>query len=800
VVLKLDFAYPADPTVYKDGLPRMLRIWEASRDANTNGYGSGTVFSVFGSRASKITSCSPFTGTCIGMMFDSGSGEAVSTKFKPKYHGNHQLELPSAFYALHNGYYFTDGAIGAQRLATFKKNGWPTSVPDNAGKPRGASDQSSMTSLSFEFFNLGYRIDPRDMRRGDFIAISWTNGHGHATFCWDVHKDDTGAVDAFLYLSANGNIVNGKSVGVGVSVSTLPGKAYQSKFITESGGSYTKVQQLFKDDDKYTELGCWLCVPPKRRQDIDLKTFNPTPAWKAKSFLDCGPGFGPQSLEVYRFWGFEPPDSPHGKVLTSDNHDLAMQLARGGPQPDPKPKTGTPPDGRIPNVTTTPVPKSHPDPKSVPPPKPAAQPKAQVLPHQSYVEGALAELHDKGWIDKTPGKDDAVHDAATRDAVKDFQAKFKSGPVDGIPGPITRSALKQAIADLHAGKPNPNGPAPKPNIDRFYWVGNRVAPGGTATISIEGLALDIVQAFELVLKDPASGKTQTVQLPRVNNSARGTLDVVIPQIFAIGAAIVGELTATSSAGKAKQSSKVPLHVGTLDPPSGDWPWDQKLWSQTMRDIYSDLAGTPAGTGPFDRYEITQFGVKEKLASGDVEVKSKSGQVFGTIALRSLMLADIEGTMRLNNRILNITQSGNVYEPKEVMVDGKKVIKKKPNAAKFDPNKSLWVDVTVQKPWGAGARMPLIPYRTLAINPSVNSSLYNKKVYIKQLDGLTMAGTNEKHNGICIVGDAGGMRKTHFDLFVGREDHHISIKSVGTGDATICEIQVLGDSPASHKRG
>ena len=41
---------------------------------------------------------------------------------------------------------------------------------------------------------------------------------------------------------------------------------------------------------------------------------------------------------------------------------------------------------------------------------------------------------------------------------------------------------------------------------------------------------------------------------------------------------------------------------------------------------------------------------------------------------SLLLADIEGTMRLNGRILNIAKSGNVYEEKQVEVAGK-IVKK-----------------------------------------------------------------------------------------------------------------------------
>ena len=182
-------------------------------------------------------------------------------------------------------------------------------------------------------------------------------------------------------------------------------------------------------------------------------------------------------------------------------------------------------------------------------------------------------------------------------------------------------------------------------------------------------------------------------------------------------------------------------------------------------------------------------MKEKLDPGDVEVKSPDGEVFGTVSEHSLMLADIEGTMRLHGRILNISHSGNVYEPREVIVDGKKVTKKKPVRSKFDPDKSRWHDVTKKAPWGSGSKLPLIPFRVLAINAKLNKQLYKRKVYIKQLDGLTMV-NGDKHNGICIVGDCGGMRKTHFDFFVGREDHHITIPSVSHGGATICEIKIL----------
>lgn len=214
----------------------------------------------------------------------------------------------------------------------------------------------------------------------------------------------------------------------------------------------------------------------------------------------------------------------------------------------------------------------------------------------------------------------------------------------------------------------------------------------------------------------------------------------------------------------------------------------------MRQIIADLRTTPKPSGPFERWEITQYGVKEKMVAGETEVKSKKGEVLGRVTLFSLMKADIEGTMRLNGKILNADSHGNVYEPKVVEVDGKKVTKMKPNPAKFDLTKSIWVDVTAKAPWGAGAKMPMIPFRTLALNPHFNKQHFYKKVYIKQLDGLKLP-TGEVHNGICIAGDVGGMGEKHFDLCVGREDHHITIPSAGS-PGTICEVEILDVSNAS----
>lgn len=317
---------------------------------------------------------------------------------------------------------------------------------------------------------------------------------------------------------------------------------------------------------------------------------------------------------------------------------------------------------------------------------------------------------------------------------------------------------------------------------------------------MHGEDLDLVEVLEVTLRDRRSGREAKLGWPLVLVNNIGVTPVMFPPVFTRGAEIVASLAGTGSEGtKIRYDHDVPVTIGEIAPPGpDDWPWDEQRWTQKMRDIIAELRATRPPAGPLERFEITQYGVKEKLDPGDVEVRSDKGQVFGRITRRSLMLADIEGTMRLDGRILNIVKHGNVYEDKEVIVDGKKVVKQKPNADKFDPAHSLWTDVTARAPWGSGSVSPLVPFRTVAINPYLNPHMHYKKVYIKQLDGMQLA-SGERHNGVCIAGDTGGMRANHCDLFVGREDRHITIPSVGRGGGTICEVQVMEECSAARSR-
>jgi hypothetical protein len=215
--------FDPQPTIPTGGLDRMIQIWEASRDTNAGGYGGSVLQQVdtwLKPSAKHTTSCSPFTATCIGMMYDPGGATDDATVYKPVINtGSGTLALPVDYYILHNGFYFAPdpnipAAVIAARRQQFLNHGWKF------------CDDSALATV---FFNLGYAIDIRDIRRGDLLGIDWASGHGHAAFVWDVHTDEDNAVVCFQFLSANGYAAGGRYFGPGVSVSA----PQLAPFITE---------------------------------------------------------------------------------------------------------------------------------------------------------------------------------------------------------------------------------------------------------------------------------------------------------------------------------------------------------------------------------------------------------------------------------------------------------------------------------------------------------------------------------------------------------------------------------------
>src|ERR1700704_98134 len=84
--LDLPDDFKPEPTVFNGGPARQKQIWEACRDVNAGGYGSGVVQTIksmgCGANKAQVTSCSPFTATVIGMMFDKRP-EVSQDNFEP---------------------------------------------------------------------------------------------------------------------------------------------------------------------------------------------------------------------------------------------------------------------------------------------------------------------------------------------------------------------------------------------------------------------------------------------------------------------------------------------------------------------------------------------------------------------------------------------------------------------------------------------------------------------------------------------------------------------------------------------
>jgi hypothetical protein len=155
---------------------KLIRIAEDLRDRNKDGYldsahRGGFLANIkqwdFGPYITTATTCSPFTGTLLGVLFDPDAYPKDDLKkdpYVPMYNDGKD-KLPKQFWWDHN-----------------RDNKPIQSIVD---------------------YGLGVEVEAADMRRGDLLGIDW-GGHGHAVFCWDVHLNADGKVDAFTMLGSHG--------------------------------------------------------------------------------------------------------------------------------------------------------------------------------------------------------------------------------------------------------------------------------------------------------------------------------------------------------------------------------------------------------------------------------------------------------------------------------------------------------------------------------------------------------------------------------------------------------------------
>jgi len=587
------------PTVFKGGIKRMMQIWNDLRDMNTGAYGSGRLIAKIstwpgtGTGLDKlpVTSCSPFTSTVIGILFDP-DGTAKGTSH-PKYDGDPTTHLgtkdiENTFVQMHNGNYKT-GPV-----------------------PKGvARDDINHSGESCLFFNLGYEVQPKDLRRGDMVGIDWGTGGGHAVFVWDVHlakpdpdsPDHYQPVDAFCYLSANGSIntdwleegdpkdpTKSKAdptkprkqakdnfyTGPGITIGGCDGKAYINHFwkawnerASDQRGEIKAVQTLFQDRKEHITDAGWLCIPGVSTGDVDPETWAgvdkkhaPRPADYTNAWKHYA-----RSLRCVRFWGIAPPER-HGETpYEQTQFDLAKMLkyedppksyATGEPTVAPptfenvQPSTGKGDAEKIKNTDA----------------KKTEQPKKEekITPQQKWVEDAIGELFGAGWLKQDPGDPTNPNDAETKAAIKEFQEKFKCPPVDGQFRQNVWDGLHKALEDLHAGKDNPTVPkkySPPPSkLDRVVWLANRARPGDPMYFGIHGNVHDI-DHLDIVFTCRKTKKTAKISAEVILDT-HGVISrpVGVPKVFEDGAELLTSFSGKGKDGVAvKFDSKTPIYIG-----------------------------------------------------------------------------------------------------------------------------------------------------------------------------------------------------------------------------------------------
>jgi hypothetical protein len=245
---------PLFPKQSPTTLARLLDSWETLRALDTHGYrtSAATPASTWlvkigwaeghtsGRSQGRGTTCSPFVTQSVAMAYSSSASEP----YQPLLEGG--TGLPNLFSSAANGALRADNRCH-QRLMeryglTMADNEWPRPII---------------------FFNMGYAVELEQMRRGDAVHIDWMNGGGHAVFCWDVHLNDRGEVDAFLYVSSNGSMADGGSGG-GVSVGgTSKGAggfigSRSGKLDGDAAEYFAQKSPLFVDDERYVVEGAWV--------------------------------------------------------------------------------------------------------------------------------------------------------------------------------------------------------------------------------------------------------------------------------------------------------------------------------------------------------------------------------------------------------------------------------------------------------------------------------------------------------------------------------------------------------------
>jgi hypothetical protein len=490
---------PLFPLASPTSLPRLLAAWEELRRLNVEGYRTSSAQPpstwlaqiqwahgrTTGRSVGRGTTCSPFVTQATALAYSSSPHEP----YTPELAGGAALPL-----------LFSHAANGALR-------------PQNPAHKK-LMEQYGMTLADSEwprpiiFFNMGFSVEPEQMRRGDAVHIDWCSGGGHAVFCWDVHLNPRGEVDAFSYVSSNGSMKGGGSGG-GISVGgTSRGAGH---LITQEGELYAVHKSpLFVDDPVYVTEGAWVSWDDSVAGTF-LKDLRCQPKTRVKKI---------KRVAVARFFGVAPTQVP----LFAMGEDVP-----GGP--------------RRPTADNRAV--------------SSASPNVQKQDPQSdgllTLQRRLKLLQLIGWLHSDVGQLDGKPGRKTTSALMEFQRTYGLRP-DGKPGPLTHARLEaifRSACDAPLSKrfldPQHKGGLVFARVDwqeraRLYFRHGVAQAGTHVTLILTGEELPqrtlTVQLVDAHSQQPLSN--QEYPLPCLGT--RASVEVLLPISAvnkAIGARIAG---------------------------------------------------------------------------------------------------------------------------------------------------------------------------------------------------------------------------------------------------------------------
>lgn len=496
---------PKYPSPTSTTLERLLTSWERLRELDTHGYRtsesvpSSTWLVKIGwadGRSSgrskgRGTTCSPFTTQATAMAFSATEAEP----YEPKLSSGEALPV-----------IFSHACNGALR-------------PSNAAH-KALMERYGLTLADAEwprpviFFNLGYAVEPEEMRRGDAVHIEWMNGGGHAVFCWDVHLNERGEVDAFSYVSSNGSIPNGGNgggVSVGGTASGAGGIISQRPGADERAEYFATKTPLFSDDERYVSEGAWVtwdeAVAGKFLTDLRVR-----PKTKVRKI---------KRVAVVRFHGVDVSKVPF--------------YAMGQDEPGPF------------------VPKAAPEPE--PSASAACAPAAPSAEDVASLQRRLRLLFLIKWIGADPGKVDGKAGRKTTAAVVAFQ-RTNGLRADGKAGKLTlakldaifQSALDAPQAKQYLNPVQPGGlsfgAGDWEETAQLYFRHGAARPGDAVELILRGADIPQhavgVTLFDAGTRKPLAGGKYSLQPV----GDRATVTITAPKSM-VGGRILARLDDTT---------------------------------------------------------------------------------------------------------------------------------------------------------------------------------------------------------------------------------------------------------------